>query len=296
MLYINTLDEIRNNINTGIEYEIALFYALLSIKPEDQALVLTALKSRFDADKIQSIIEYTSTKEITDTLSSRGLYLKDVTFETQNDDVGPSDVVMSVVDTEGKESRIGLSIKFANTCTLNVTGRNFISDEQISALRGQLPYYTNQYITEMTKKYGDVDKWFRMRKPSKTTDAYIDLIRDEVIKNWKNVQNKTSLLSALFHSDSPIEFWVVTYTDRDYSLRAKPQTIDMSRVGDVSVEKYQTSYIAFYLDGKMVGHMQVKFNNGFIERCKKSVPDIVHQGVKMSYGQPFSSWNFSVEK
>ena len=296
MLYINTLDEIRNNINTGIEYEIALFYALLSIKPEDQALVLTALKSRFDADKIQRIIEYTSTKEITDTLRSRGLYLKDVTFETQNDDVGPSDVVMSVVDTEGKENRIGLSIKFANTCTLNVTGRNFISDEQISALRGQLPYYTNQYISEMTKKYGDVDKWFRMRKPSKTTDAYIDLIRDEVIKNWKNVQNKTSLLSALFHSDSPIEFWVVTYTDRNYSLRAKPQTIDMSRVGDVSVEKYQTSYIAFYLDGKMVGHMQVKFNNGFIERCKKSVPDIVCQGVKMSYGQPFSSWNFSVEK
>lgn len=296
MLYINTLDEIRNNINTGIEYEIALFYALLSIKPEDQALVLTALKSRFDADKIQRIIEYTSTKEITDTLSSCGLYLKDVTFETQNDDVGPSDVVMSVVDTEGKENRIGLSIKFANTCTLNVTGRNFISDEQISALRGQLPYYTNQYISEMTKKYGDVDKWFRMRKPSKTTDAYIDLIRDEVIKNWKNVQNKTSLLSALFHSDSPIEFWVVTYTDRNYSLRTKPQTIDMSRVGDVSVEKYQTSYIAFYLDGKMVGHMQVKFNNGFIERCKKSVPDIVHQGVKMSYGQPFSSWNFSVEK
>ena len=37
MLYSYTLDEIRNNINTGVEYEIALFYKLLSIKPLEQA-------------------------------------------------------------------------------------------------------------------------------------------------------------------------------------------------------------------------------------------------------------------
>jgi len=42
--------------------------------------------------------------------------------------------------------------------------------------------------------------------------------------------------------------------------------------------------------------MQVKFNNGFIEKCKKKTPDIVYEGVKMAYGQPFSSWNFSVEE
>jgi len=64
----------------------------------------------------------------------------------------------------------------------------------------------------------------------------------------------------------------------------------------VTVRKYQTSYVAFYLENRMVGHMQVKFNNGFVEKCKKKNPDLTCEGVKMSYGQPFSSWNFSVEK
>lgn len=296
MLYSYTLSEIRNNINTGIEYEIALFYVLLSIKPNEQSQVMRAINERWDASKIKKIISYTNAYQLKDTLSARGLSLFDVSFETQNDEVGPADVVMHTKDKNGESSKIGLSIKFSNTCTLNVTGRNFITDDQISHLRDLLPDYTNRYIQEMTKLYGNVNNWFRMRKPSTITDEYIDLIRDEVIKNWGNVRNKTSLLSALFHSDSPIEFWVITYTNRNYILKTKPQTIDMSRANDVTVSKYQTSYVAFYLDGNMVGHMQVKFNNGFIEKCKKTTPDVTYQGVRMSYGQPFSSWNFSVEK
>ena len=296
MLYSYTLSEIRNNTNTGIEYEIALFYVLLSIKPNEQSQVMRAINERWDASKIKKIISYTNAYQLKDTLSARGLSLFDVSFETQNDEVGPADVVMHTKDKNGESSKIGLSIKFSNTCTLNVTGRNFITDDQISHLRDLLPDYTNRYIQEMTKLYGNVNNWFRMRKPSTITDEYIDLIRDEVIKNWGNVRNKTSLLSALFHSDSPIEFWVITYTNRNYILKTKPQTIDMSRANDVTVGKYQTSYVAFYLDGNMVGHMQVKFNNGFIEKCKKTTPDVTYQGVRMSYGQPFSSWNCSVEK
>lgn len=296
MLYNYTLSEIRENINTGVEYEIALFYVLLSIKPDEQSRVMKAIQERWDAAKVNRIISYTNARQITDALSARGLSMFDVSFETQNDEVGPADVVMHTRDKNGKTNKIGLSIKFANTCTLNVTGRNFITDAQISQLRRLLPEYTNRYIQEMTKLYGNVNNWFRMRKPSTITDEYIDLIRDEVIKNWGNVRNKTSLLSALFHSDSPIEFWVITYTNRNYILKTKPQTIDMSRANDVTVGKYQTSYVAFYLDGNMVGHMQVKFNNGFIEKCKKTTPDVTYQGVRMSYGQPFSSWNFSVEK
>ena len=296
MLYSYTLSEIRNNINTGIEYEIALFYVLLSIKPNEQSQVMRAINERWDASKIKKIISYTNAYQLKDTLSARGLSLFDVSFETQNDEVGPADVVMHTKDKNGESSKIGLSIKFSNTCTLNVTGRNFITDDQISHLRDLLPDYTNRYIQEMTKLYGNVNNWFRMRKPSTITDEYIDLNRDEVIKNWGNVRNKTSLLSAVFHSDSPIEFWVITYTNRNYILKTKPQTIDMSRANDVTVGKYQTSYVAFYLDGNMVGHMQVKFNNGFIEKCKKTTPDVTYQGVRMSYGQPFSSWNFSVEK
>lgn len=296
MLYHNTLNEITSNINTGVEYEIALFYKLLENKPAEQKQVMSAIQSRYDAAKVKSIITYTDTNIILSSLNKRGLEYVDAAFETQNDEVGPADIVLITKDNSSKPVKIGLSVKYANTCTLNVTGRNFITDSQISELRAKLPNYTQDYINEMTATYGDVSKWFRMRKPSRVTDAYIDLIRDAVISNWKNVQNKTSLLSALFHSDSPIEFWVVTYTNTGYTLKTKPQTIDMRRAGDVTVGKYQTSYVAFYLDGVMVGHMQVKFNNGFVEKCKKINPDVVCQGVKMAYGQPFSSWNFSVEK
>ncbi len=296
MLYSNTLSEISNNINTGVEYEIALFYKLLKNQPNEQTQVMRSINGRYDVSKVKSIIAQTDISNIEHALQNMGLNLYDSSFETQNDEVGPADIIMYVENKQGQRKKIGLSVKYANTCTLNVTGRNFITDAQIAQLKKQLPHYTEMYINEMTESYGDVNNWFRKRKPSTTTDNYIDLIRDAVIENWNNVKNKTTLLSALFHSDSPIEFWVITYGNRGYTLKTKPQTIDMSRADNVTVGKYQTSYVAFYLDGIMVGHMQVKFNNGFVEKCKKKNPDVICQGVEMSYGQPFSSWNFSVEK
>ena len=296
MLHNSTVYEVRTNENPGVEYEIALFYKLLANHPDEAAQVKTAIGSRYDSGKIQDIIGMTNPGIILRELQVRNLSLIDVSFETQNDEVGPADLVLYVKDNSGKEQKIGLSVKYANTCTLNVTGRNFITDAQIAELRRQLPAYTQKYIDEMTKSYGDVNNWFRQRKPSRTTDAFIDKIRDAVIANWPNVKNKSALLSALFHSDSPIEFWVVTYERRGFSLKTTPHTVEKRRADDVTVSKMETSYVAFYLDGRRVGHMQVKFNNGFIEKCKKANPDVVCQGVKMAYGQPFSSWNFSTEK
>ncbi len=296
MLHNNTIYEVKTNENPGVEYEIALFYKLLANHPDEAAQVKAGIGSRYDSGKIQDIIGMTNPGIILRELHVRNLSLVDVSFETQNDEVGPADLVLYVKYDSGKEQKIGLTVKYANTCTLNVTGRNFITDAQIAELRRQLPAYTQMYIEEMTKSYGDVNNWFRQRKPSRTTDAFIDKIRDAVIANWPNVKNKSALLSALFHSDSPIEFWVVTYERRGYSLKTTPQTVEKRRADDVTVSKMETSYVAFYLDGLRVGHMQVKVNNGFIEKCKKAKPDVVWQGVPMAYGQPFSSWNFSTEK
>lgn len=296
MLYTTTLNDIVKNINTGVEYEIALFAKLLKSNENEYQKILTSIDKRIDKTKIHDIMTRSNISPIVKALASRGLTLKDASFETQNDEVGPADIVMIVEDSKGKTQKIGLSIKYSNTCTLNVTGKKFLTNHQIATLKMQLPFYTKQYIEEMNKKYGNIDNWFRKRKPSKTTDTYIDLIRDAVIANWPNVQNKGSLLNNLFHADSPIEFWVITYERLGYTLKTKPQTIDMSRSNDVTVGKYQTSHVAFYLDNNMIGHMQVKFNNGFVEKCKKKNHDIMEQGVKMSYGQPFTSWNFSVEK
>ncbi len=261
MIYDNTLNEISNNINTGVEYEIALFYQLLFKKEHEQLKVKSALQLRRDADKIASIISDTDITPIVKELNRRGFELIDASFETQNDYIGPADIVIYAQDDKRIQNRIGLSVKYANTCTLNVSGRNFITDAQIFRLREQLPQYTHKYINEMTEHFGSVDNWFRKRKPSITTEEYIDLIRDEVIANWSNINNKEVLLSTLFHANSPIEFWVVTYKNHGYDLKTTPQTIDIRRANDVTIGKFQTSYVAFYLDNRKVAHMQVKFNN-----------------------------------
>jgi hypothetical protein len=301
MLHHNTLYEIETNTNTGVEYEIALFYKLISNNSDEQSQVKKAIRKRLDSDKVEEIISYTNTSKILTALRERGLTLKDASFETQNDEVGPADVVLFAEDKAGKTHRIGLSIKFANTCTLNVTGRKFITDEQIKVLKEK---YITKYIPEfkvyMKATYGHAENWHRKQHP--ITERMIDEIRDAVILNWPKVKNKVELMKNLFHDTSPIEFWVVNYSRTDYALKTKPSTIDMSRANDVVVKKYQTSYVAFYVDDVRVGRMQVKFNNGFVESNfnhkglrKKQTCDFVVDGLEFIYGQPFGSWNFSVE-
>lgn len=302
MLHNNTISEIKISTNPGVEYEIALFYKLLPVGGAEAGSVMAAIKTRSDCQKIIDIISITNEKIILREVQSRGLSLVDVSFETQNDDVGPADIVLYVQHLSGKSRKIGLSVKYANTCTLNVTGRKFITDLQISKIKNRyVSYYVPKYKADMAARFGDASNWHR--KTSTVTDEVIDEIRDAVIENWKNVPDKVALLSNLFHADSPIEFWVVSYKNTGYTLRTVPQTVDMKRAQDVVVRKYQTSYVAFYLDDIRVAHMQVKFNNGFIESNfnhkglrKRKTPDFIVDGLEFIYGQPFGSWNFSVEE
>lgn len=293
MLYPNTLEEIRNNINPGVEYEIALFYCLL-LNANEKSLVRNAYKLRPDADKIDSIIARTNTKSILKAIDDKNLIFTDCSFETQNDEVGPADIVITAVGF-CTEEKIGISVKYANTCTLNVTGMRFITAQQKNVLKTQLAAYTIKYVEEMSSTYGAVENWFRKRKPSSTTDEYIDLIRNAVIDNWSHISDKEELLRNLYHADSPIEYWVYEYTNTSFKLNTHPVKINSSLAQQIKVAKYQTSFIAFYLNGQRIGHMQVKFNNGFVEKCKKAKPDLVVEGIPMAYGKPFSSWNFSVE-
>lgn len=295
MVTERTLRDIKTNVNTGIEYEIALFRCLLTSEKEAQD-VETAIHDRTDAAKIISIIRYTSVDSILRELRNRSLVLEDVLFETQNDDVGPSDIVMLVRSAKGDMEQIGISVKYSNTCTLNVTGKRFLTEAQILALREKLPVYTDEFISEMTRTYGSVTKWFHKKKTSIITDTYIDLIRDEVILNWvrKTDAEKREILSEAYQETALIPYWVYTYTRTSFELDTNPYKIDMNDVPLVELRKYQTSYIGFYLREQLIGKMQVKFNNGFVEKCKKSVPDRIVDGVPMCYGRPFSSWNFSL--
>ena len=40
--------------------------------------------------------------------------------------------------------------------------------------------------------------------------------------------------------------------------------------------------------------MQVKFNNGILEKTKGKRSDFILDGISMKIGDPFGSWNFSI--
>jgi hypothetical protein len=104
MLYDRTLNEIANNINTGVEYEIALFYKLLKNKNEQQH-VEGAINKRTNAKKVWSLISETDILTIEIALKKQGLELMDTSFETQNDNVGPADIVMYVENGQGEKRK-----------------------------------------------------------------------------------------------------------------------------------------------------------------------------------------------
>jgi len=295
MVTAKTIREIKTNFNTGVEYEIALFRCLL-LNDSEIRQVDAAIKKRCDARAIESIIKRTSTASIMRELKKRFLTMIDVSFETQNDDVGPADVVMIVKSTAGMAEQLGISVKYANACTLNITGRKFLTDLQISKLEQQLEKYTDEFISEMKRLYGNATNWFRTRKSCTVTDKFIDLIRDEVISNWsmKTDADKESILMAAYQEISPIPYWVFTYTRSASELDTDPYKITPEKVPQVKLRKHEKSYVGFYLDEKLIGKMQVKFNNGFVEKCKKIHPDRIVDGVRMALGRPFSSWNFNL--
>ena len=300
MLYSNTLNEIADNINTGIEYEIALFYQLVCA--DEQRQILTAINKRADKDKVLNIIRQTDITPIIVALQKRGLQLSDATFETQNDEVGPSDVVMYICDTKKEKYKIGLSAKYDNSCTCNCSHHYFISASDKNNIKAKLPEYAMRHIEKMNELFGDISFWFRNRKCkySDISNEYIDLIRNCIIYNWrrKSQQEKRSILSVLLQMISPIEFWVCTFTkNKDIKLNTTPFRIKPEEVNRVKLTKNAGQFIQFSIDSNVFAQMQVKFNNGIIEKykCKRKLPDIEYNGVKIKYGDPFGSWNFSVK-
>lgn len=301
MLYASTLSEIQVNTNYGVEYEIAMFYALLSGKKSEQDLVMQAIRKRGDYHKVLEIIQMTDTKAVLNEICSRGLSFHDVSFETQNDDVGPADLVLHLKTSSNRDTLIGLSVKYKNANFHNPTGRRFLTEPQITKLRAMYnDIYLPKYCEYMAKEFGHASNWHRKRSP--VTDEFVDKMRDEVLLNWPNVADKHSLLEQLLHADSPIPFWVIDYTARGYTLETTPPTIDESRANEVSVKKHCTAYVAFVIDGRILAKVQVKFNNGFIESFynrkglpkRKSGADFVVNGIEFLKGDPFGSWDFTL--
>ena len=278
---------------------VILFYSpqcvhCVRLKPDYFIFMNEVIQRNLSKKKIVDIISKTNILDLTKRLSALSWNPFEVILATQVDDVGPADIILR----SPRLGDLGLSVKFQNTCTLNVTGKHFLTEASILTLKRELNNSCEKYISEMKSEYGAVNNWFRKRKTSKETDLFIDKVRDLVILDWNNktVQEKKNLLNKLVHADSPISFWVVKFVGRrnKFELDLNTSPIKKFDASAVHFTKESTSSVGFRLNNELFAKMQVKFNNGILEKAKGNTCDYICEGMKMKAGDAFGSWNFSI--
>lgn len=287
------IEYLRNNNNTGIEFEYALFYLLIP-ENEQKFFISEVVCYHQCKERILEIISSTDVKNLIFILQSQSWSKFNVNLATQVDDIGPADIILQNTSVQN----LGLSVKYQNNCTLNVSSKYFLNEESLIELKNELHNSCKRYISEMISNYGKTDNWFRKRKTSEETNIYIDKIRDCVITDWnkKTASNKKDLLSKLVHADSPISFWVVKFvnTKEGFKLEINTNPIKYLDPNSVELTKEATSLIGFKSNNVIFAKMQVKFNNGILEKSKGKKCDFSLDGFSMKIGDPFGSWNFSI--
>ena len=295
---------LRGNGNTGIEYEFGIACALMNSTQRND-FIINITDHHLKKDIIQRVCE--STKQDVRVLLKEHNCDNDYYISlgaTQDDSLGASDVLVCC----NGEILFGISVKYDNKNNWNPSSRNFIGNAAIDSLKEKYRIvYLPEYIKDMRNRFGDckileeyenkpgVKKhtWSRMRSP--TTDKFIDLLRDEVIREWgiKTKEEKEKIMINGFQVMSPIPFYIVNINKKLSCETIEPEMI--FNVDKVSVEKYETSYIAFKINGKTIVKLQVKFNNGFIEKkSKKTSSTFKVDEVIFKNGDPFGSWNFNI--
>lgn len=126
MLHENTLKEIKESHLKCVEYEIGMFLCLLT-NPDEKKTVIEAISTRDDYKEILDIANNTNKESIFNILSYAGMSFNDVSFESQNDDVGPADVIIYATDRHKEQKKIGVSIKYDNDVICNYTGRDILT-------------------------------------------------------------------------------------------------------------------------------------------------------------------------
>ena len=184
MIFKKNFDDLKqcvNNKNTGLIYELSIYKSLLS--EQDKIIFDSIIKDKvYDIDVVK-LLNY---------ISEHNYNVIDMNLVTQDDTVGPSDIILQCND--GKI--LGLSVKYDNDTIANISAKYFINDELIKKyLKNVIPQKTNEYLTEMKNKYGPPKTFFRKRKKSDVTNEIIDNIRDYVIKEWsiKSYEEKNNI-------------------------------------------------------------------------------------------------------
>lgn len=290
---------------TGMDYEAMYYYNFVRyMNHVDSYKVYNCIRTgRDDYEKILSLSEkyYDKLYVVFQEFDKRGWTVLSIKKVNKDMNLNPIDVLFNMCDSQGVEFEHGLSLKFDSDITFNPQGRYFLSEEQVNALRNHL-YDTviPEYVQEMTDTYHNISNWYRQRLRSESTTKYLNLVREEVIRNWKNVPNKRDLFEKLYHMNCPVSYWVVSINDKKWSVHVNtnPRTIDLEHVDEVEVSRKGNQSVCFILNGKVINTLDVKFFDGILEdfrtkkgEPKKSKPDMVIDGVEVKYGNPFG-WHF----
>lgn len=274
--------DIYKNNNTGLLYEFAIF---LSIIQENGREFVDTISKREDFSKIIAMSNKISNDLLLNTLSNYGIKdINKIELTTQNDSVGPSDIVINDI--------FGLSIKYNTKCNSNPTGKDFLKERDIDDYnKDKIEFFTN-YISEKNP--------FRSRKTkSKSLNLFINNIKEKVISNWNNnildKDEKLNIINKLYHINSPIDYIILRLNSKGKIFI--DDTIFNFDINNITLSNPENSYVLFHYNDKIIGKMQVKFNNGVFERYEgKGSPDFIIDGNNAKMGNAISSWNFSLNK
>ena len=297
-------NELIANNNPGIEYEIAVAFHLMGEKQKEEEgfysnVVMEHPRSTRIKDSIENLKTHSEEGDwpviFLESRNEESYYVS--LAYTQDDNLGPADVMICCCD----EIQFGVSVKFRNRNNWNPSALNFINEndkEELIQLYEQK--YLSDYLSYMEKTYGRCEyidfsnnytNWYRKR--SKITDLYIDIIRDRVIKRWneKNEKEREKIFKAAYHDNSTIDYFDLILQENQPPLISSPQPIP-TNISDIQIEKHKTSAVRFYLNGKLTDNLQVKANNGFIERHGNRNSFYVND-IKWGHGDFFGSWDWT---
>jgi hypothetical protein len=284
-----TIQSILNNVNTGFEYELAVFYHFLN--PLQKTFFSENVLSQHQlGHRVGNIINNLDSTSLRDLQVG----LTDVLLTTQDDTYKPSDIVLIYPNR-----RAGLSVKYNNSCNVNISGGYFLPPSIRMELSNLQRSLAKDYIDEMTSNYGQLENWFRKRKRSEVVNYFIDTLRDSVINHWSILtpQEQREVIQMLFQLNSVIPYGIMKIGSPkkgQYPIDIQWNTPTEPSLIDIRLEKYETSYIKFTLKGEQLGLLQVKFNNGFFEKAKGQTYDYLFNTTRIKIGSPFSSWNFTI--
>lgn len=281
-----------DNYNTGIEYEISVLLLCISKNKEKLNNIINQISKRDDYEKIMSIYKemLNNNENFINTILDKFNInsLDKIELTTQRDDVGPGDILIN--------DKFGISIKYNNKCNFNPTGKNFLTNNDILNFKNELNNFVDEYIDEMNETHGNSSNWFRVRGiKSKKTNNFIDKIKNKIIFNWdNNIISKKDIINKIYHLDSPMDYIILNINKKneiDFSFILNEFNVDNIKL----INEKNTQYVIFkdIVRDEIIGKMQVKFNNGVLEKSKTKNYILLDE-FKIKIGNPLTSWNFNL--